>query len=198
MDFSAAHAVLQREIDAQRLPGVSAALMRNGELIDSFCGGLADLQSGQALRPDHIPRAFSNTKLIASVLVLLLADQGQFSLDDPVKAWLPAFGRLRVLRAGATRIDDTEPLQRDITLRHLLSHQAGLSHGVFDPGTLIYNAYAASGVRRPDTTLAEEMDLLAGLPLIYQPGEGWEYATGADVLARICEIVTGQIGRAHV
>ncbi len=192
MDFSAAHAVLQREIDAQRLPGVSAALMRNGELIDSFCAGQADLQSGLALRPDHIHRAFSNTKLIASVLVLLLADQGQFSLDDPVKTWLPAFGRLRVLRAGATRIDDTEPLQRDITLRHLLSHQAGLSHGVFDPGTLIYNAYAASGVRRPDTTLAEEMDLLAALPLIYQPGEGWEYATGADVLARICEIVTGQ------
>ena len=140
MDFSAAHAVLQREIDAQRLPGVSAALMRNGELIDSFCGGQADLQSGQALRPDHIHRAFSNTKLIASVLVLLLADQGQFSLDDPVKAWLPAFGRLRVLRVlrpGATRIDDTEPLQRDITLRHLLSHQAELSHGVFDTGTLI-------------------------------------------------------------
>ena len=82
-------------------------------------------------------RAFSNSKLIVLVLVLLLADPGQFSLDDPVKTWLPAFGRLRVLRAGATRIDDTEPLQRDITLRHLLSHQAGLSHGVFDPGTLI-------------------------------------------------------------
>ncbi len=80
-------------------------------------------------------RAFSNIKLIASVL--LLADPGQFSLDDPVKAWLPEFGRLRVLRAGATRIDDTEPLQRDITLRHLLSHQAELSHGVFDTGTLI-------------------------------------------------------------
>jgi CubicO group peptidase (beta-lactamase class C family) len=192
LDFSAAHAVLQREIDQQRLPGVSAALLRHGETIDSFCAGLADLQSGEPLRPDHIHRAFSNTKLMASVLVLMLVDQRCFALDDPVKTWLPAFGQLRVLRPGATRIDDTEPLQRDITIRHLLSHQAGLSHGVFDPGTLIYQAYAASGVRRPDTTLAEEMDLLAALPLIYQPGEGWEYATGADVLARIVEIVTGE------
>jgi len=191
-DFSAAHAVLQREVDQQRLPGVSAAVMRDGALIDSFCSGLADLQSGEVLRPDHIHRAFSNTKLITSVLVLMLVDQGEFGLDDPVKQWLPAFGRLRVLRPGATRIDDTEPLQRDITIRHLLSHQAGLSHGVFDPGTLIYNAYLASGVRRPDITLEQAMDVLAGLPLIYQPGEGWEYATGADVLARIVELVTGQ------
>ena len=70
-DFSAAHAVLQGEVDAQRLPGVSAAVMRHGQLIDRFCSGLADLQSGEALRPDHIHRAFSNTKLITSVRVLM-------------------------------------------------------------------------------------------------------------------------------
>ena len=62
-DFSAAHAVLQAEVAADRLAGVSAATMRHGELIDSFCTGLADRDAGQALRPDHIHRAFSNTKL---------------------------------------------------------------------------------------------------------------------------------------
>jgi CubicO group peptidase (beta-lactamase class C family) len=99
---------------------------------------------------------------------------------------------VRVLRPGATDLGDTLPLARDITIRHLLSHQAGLSHGVFDPGTLIYNAYLAAGVRRPDITLAQAMEVLANLPLIWQPGAGWEYATGADVLARIVELVTGQ------
>ena len=191
-DFSAAHAVLQAEVDAQRLPGVSSSVMRHGQIIDSFCTGQADLQTGELLRPDHIHRAFSNSKLITSVALLMLVDQGQLQLDDPVKRWLPAFGALQVLRPGAKVITDTDPLQRDITIRHLLSHQAGLSHGVFDPGTLIYNAYLAAGARSPQRTLAETMDVLAGLPLAYQPGEGWDYAMGADVLGRIIELVTGQ------
>ncbi len=191
-DFSAAHAVLQNEVDQQRLAGVSSVVLHRGELVDSFCTGLADMESGEPLRPDHIHRAFSNTKLITSVLVLLLVDQGRLALDAPIKNWLPAFGQLRVLRPGAQALHDTEPLQNHITVRHLLSHQAGLSHGVFDPGTLIFTAYHAAGLRRPDTTLAEMMDKLAELPLLYQPGSGWEYSLATDVLARLIELITGQ------
>ena len=191
-DFSAAHAVLQQEVAAQRLAGVSAALMHNGALIDSFCTGVADFNSGQPLRPDHIHRAFSNTKLITAVAVLRLLDQGRLGLDDPIKAYIPALGKLRVLRPGAQTLDDTDALARDITIRHLLSHQAGLSHGVFDPGTLIYNGYNAAGLRRPDSTLAQMMDMLASLPLLYQPGEDWEYSLAPDVLGRLVEVLTGQ------
>ncbi|MBL8349402.1 MAG: beta-lactamase family protein [Burkholderiaceae bacterium] len=191
-DFSAAQAVLRAEVDADRLAGVSAATMRHGELIDEFCTGLANRERGESLRPDHIHRAFSNTKLFTTVLVLRLADEGHFGLDDPLKAWLPAFGSLRVLRPGATSLDDTVPLARDITIRHLITHQAGFSHGVFDPGTLLYDAYHARGIRSHLTMLADEMAALATLPLNFQPGEGWEYALGIDVLARLCEIVTGQ------
>ena len=193
--WAAAHAVLQREVDQHRLAGVSAAVMRQGELIDEVCIGQADLEAGTPLRLDHIHRAFSNTKLIASVLVLMLADEGLLGpagLDQPVREWLPALGPLRVLRPGATALDDTVALARDITLRHLLSHQAGLSHGVFDPGTPIYQAYAASGVRDPGRSLADMIEPLARLPLLYQPGEGWEYSMAPDVLARVVELVTGQ------
>ena len=193
--WAAAHAVLQREVDQHRLAGVSAAVMRQGELIDEVCIGQADLEAGTPLRPDHIHRAFSNTKLIASVLVLMLADDGLLGpagLDQPVREWLPALGRLRVLRPGATALDDTVALARDITLRHLLSHQAGFSHGVFDPGTPIYQAYAATGVRDPGRSLADMIEPLARLPLLYQPGEGWEYSMAPDVLARVVELVTGQ------
>ncbi len=191
-DFSAAHGVLQAEVAADRLAGVSAATMRHGVLIDEFCTGLADREAGEALRPDHIHRAFSNTKLFTTVLVLMLADEGHFGLDDPLKAWMPAFGQVRVLRPGATSLDDTEPLARDITIRHLITHQAGLCHGVFDPESLLYKAYHATGVRGIATTLAEQMDLLAQLPLASQPGARWEYALGIDVLARLCELATGQ------
>jgi CubicO group peptidase (beta-lactamase class C family) len=192
IDFSAANAVLQRAVDGHLLPGVSTALWRDGEIIDHFCSGHADIERGELLRPDHIHRAFSNTKLLTSVLALRLLDRGRFALDDPIKNWLPAMGKLRVLRPGATQLTDTDALQRDITVRHLLSHQAGFSHGVFDPGTLIYNGYHASGVRQSDAALDELITRLGTLPLLHQPGSAWEYSMATDVLARLIEVVTGR------
>ena len=192
IDFTAAHSVLQNAIDGQLLAGVSAAIMFKGEVIDTFCAGMADQESAEPLRSDHLHRAFSNTKIITSTLVMHLMDQGHFALDDAIKKWIPVFGKVRVLKPGAMTIDDTEALQHDITIRHLLSHQAGLSHGVFDMGTMIFNAYHASGARKNDTTLEQLMDQLGTLPLIYQPGHGWEYSMAPDVLGRLVEIVTGQ------
>ncbi len=191
-NFSAAHASLQRHVDSPLLPGVSTAIIKDGQLINSFCTGFADIERGEALRPDHIHRAYSCTKLMTSVLVMLLVDQGYFALDDVIKKWIPAFGQLRVLRTGATSLTDTVRLECDITIRHLLSHQAGFSHGVFDPDTLIYSAYAAAGVRKPDSTLEQLMDQMAALPLIYQPGTNWQYSMATDVVGRLVEIVTGQ------
>ena len=191
-DFSAARAVLQRHVDGGLLAGASVALLQHGEPIESFCTGLADIERGEPLRLDHIHRAFSNTKLMTSVLVLMLVDAGRFALDDPVKAWLPALGTLRVLAAGAGSLGDTEPLQHDITIRHLLSHRAGFSHGVFDPGSLLFNAYKAAAVRGSSHTLAVLVERLATLPLNRQPGSGWEYSLATDVLARLVEVVTGQ------
>lgn len=191
-NFNATNALLQRHVDSPLLPGVSTAIIKNGKQIDSFCTGFANIESGEALRPDHIHRAYSCTKLMTSVLTMLLVDQGHFALDDAIKKWIPAFGPLRVLREGATSLSDTVPLENDITVRHLLSHQAGFSHGVFDPDTLIYSAYAAAGVRKPDSTLAQLMDQMAALPLIYQPGTSWQYSMATDVVGRLIEIVTGQ------
>jgi CubicO group peptidase (beta-lactamase class C family) len=190
--FHQAHQVLQDCVDQKILPGVSSVVFKDGKPIDSFCYGFADIENKVALRPDHIHRAFSNTKLVTTTLALLLLDQGHFGLDDPIKNWIPEFAHTKVLRSGATSISDTLPLEKDITIRHLLSHQSGLSHGVFDPGTIIYNAYHASGVRKPDTTLAQMIPKLATLPLLFQPGGGWEYSMATDVLARLIEIVTGQ------
>jgi len=184
--------VLRRHHRERRLSGVSTLIAGHGGVHDEFCIGEADIESGEKLRPDHIHRAFSNTKLITAVMTLMLVDEGRLALDDPVKQWLPGFASTRVLRRGATALDETEPLSRDITVRHLLTHTAGLSHGVFDPGTPIYEAYGASGVRRPDCSTTMIAERLPRLPLLYQPGEGWEYSMAPDVLARLVEILTGQ------
>lgn len=191
-NFSESHKVLQDQVDQRRLAGVSAVVLRHGQVVDDFCTGLADLATGEALRRDHIQRAFSSTKLITSALTLMFMDEGHFELDAAIKNWLPEFGQVRVLRPGAQDLHDTEALQTDITIRQLLTHTSGLSHGVFDPGTLIYKAYNDSGVRSPDLSLAEAMPRLAALPLSFQPGQGWDYAIGADLLARLMEIITGK------
>jgi len=191
-DFSAAHAVLRRHHDERRLSGASALIFRGGNVVDEFCIGEADIEQRQPMRPDHIHRAHSNTKLITAVMTLMLADEGRLALDDPIKQWIPGFGATRVLRPGATSLDDTEALTRDVTVRHLLTHTAGLSHGVFDPGTMIYEAYGSSGVRRPDCSATMIAARLPALPLLFQPGEGWEYSMAHDVLARLVEIITGQ------
>ncbi len=191
LDFSAAHEVLRGHVQAQRLAGVSSLVLSGGQVVDSFCTGRADVEQDRSLQPDAIHRAFSNTKLITSVMTLMLVDEGRIGLDQPLKHWLPGFATTQVLRPGAQALDDTVPLARDITVRHLLSHQAGLSHGVFDPGTLIYGAYHASGVRHFDCDTRRIAQTLPSLPLLFQPGEGWEYAMGHDLLARVVEIVTG-------
>ena len=197
-DFSAAEALLQQAVDSQTTPGINHALLLGGQPVAQACFGPADREAGTPMRPDTIVRAFSNTKLITALAVLRLHDAGHFGLDDPIAAWIPPFGQVRVLRPGAQALDDTEPLASPITIRQLLSHQSGLSHGVFDPGTVLYEAYHRHGVRRPDSTLAQLMGTFGQLPLNFQPGQGWDYSAASDVLARLVEVVSGEVFGDHL
>ena len=190
-DFSPLHSAMQRYVDGEILAGVSSAVLRGRDALDVHCAGWADKERGELLRTDHVFRIFSNTKLVTSCAILLLMEEGKLALDDSVEPLLPELANRRVLKAGATQIDDTEPARRAITFRHLLTHTSGLSYGLF-PGTLIYKAYVNGKVLRPSHTLAGLVTALADLPLVNQPGEGWEYSVATDVLARLVEIITGQ------
>ena len=191
-DFRPAHAAMQRYVDGNLLSGVSSAVLVGRDLVDVNCVGWADKEAQIPLRQDHIFRVFSNTKLITSCAALLLFEEGRFRLDDPIERFIPQLANRKVLRPGAASLDDTEPARGPITIRHLLSHTSGLSYGFFDPGTAIFNAYKERGVHNPATTLADMVDVLAGLPLVYQPGTSWEYSIATDVMARLVEIVSGQ------
>jgi CubicO group peptidase (beta-lactamase class C family) len=190
-DFKAANAAMQRYVDSDLLSGISSAVLVGRDLVDVNCVGWADKEAKTPLRPDHIFRVFSNTKLVTSCAALLLYEEGKFGLDDPIEKFIPQLGNRKVLRPGATSIDDTEPAKSSITIRHLLSHSSGLSYGFFDPGTVIFKALNERGVHDPRTTLAEMVDVLAGLPLIYHPGTSWEYSLAIDVVARLVEVISG-------
>lgn len=191
-DFSALHAAMQRWVDADFLPGVSIAVLMGRDRVHTHCTGMADRERGVELREDHLFRVFSNTKLVTSCAVLGLHEQGRFDLDDPIERFLPALANRRVLNPGARTIDDTVPARTPITIRHLLTHTAGLSYGLFDPGTTLFKAYNERKVMTADTTLEQMVDALGTLPLAYHPGQGWEYSVATDVLSRLVEVVSGQ------
>ena len=191
-DFKPAQAAMQRYVDNNLLSGISWAVMVGREVADVNCVGWADKEAQVPLRTDHIFRVFSNTKLVTSCAVLLLFEDGKLKLDDGIEKFIPQLGNRRVLRPGATSLDDTEPAKRSITIRHLLTHSSGLSYGFFDPGTLIYKALNDRGVHDPRTTLAQMVDVLEDMPLIYHPGTSWEYSLATDVLSRLVEVISGQ------
>jgi CubicO group peptidase (beta-lactamase class C family) len=191
-DFKPARAAMQRYIDGNLLSGISSAVLVGRDLVDVSCVGWADKEAQTPLRTDHIFRIFSNTKLITSCAALLLLEEGKLQLDDPIEKFIPQLANRKVLRPGAASLDDTEPAKRSITIRHLLSHSAGLSYGIFDPGTVIYKALNERGAYNPNTTLADMVDVLAELPLIYHPGTSWEYSLAIDVVARLIEVISGQ------
>ena len=191
-DFGAAHAAMRRYVDENILSGVSSAVLVGRDLVDVNCVGWADKEAQTPLRVDHIFRVFSNTKLITCCAALLLFEENRFQLDDPIERFIPQLANRRVLRPGAMSLGETEPADRSITIRHLMSHSSGLSYGIFDPGTAIFKAYNERKVLNPATTLAEMMDVLTDLPLVYHPGTSWEYSVAIDVMARLVEIISGQ------
>ncbi len=192
MDCTAIDAALQRRIDNDELAGVAWAVAVGGRVLARRSLGMADREAGVPMRPDHLFRAFSNTKLVTACAALALMAQGRFGADDPVARWLPELGGLRVLRPGAASLDEADPSPGPVLVRHLLTHTAGFTYGFLDPDTLLARAYREAGMADPRLTLAEQVQRLGTLPLRDVPGRGWHYGVSTDVLGRLLEVVCGQ------
>lgn len=190
-DFSAIPPALQSYVDRKILSGVSSAVLHGQELVHFHATGWADIENQIPLAHDHLFRVFSNTKLITSMAVMLLIEDGLLRLDDNIEKYLPQLANRQVLRAGASEIDDTEPSKSSITVFQLLTHTSGLSYGLLDHGSTIYKAYVERKVLNAFAPLSELIDVLEGLPLSFHPGTQWEYSIASDVLSRLVEVVSG-------
>lgn len=190
--FAAVDRALQGWIDRDQLPGVSYQVLRGGAPVARQCLGWADREARVPLREDHLFRIFSNTKLVTSCAALQLVEQGRIGIDDPVGDYIPALAKLRVLRPGATTLDDTEPAREPVRVRHLLTHTAGFTYGFLQPDAPIAKAHAAAGILDPMRDLAQMVDALGTLPLLFQPGSAWNYSVATDVAGRLVEVASGQ------
>lgn len=192
MDFPAVDAALQAAIDGEHLAGVSYAVFRRQDVLARKCLGWADREAKEPVREDHLFRAFSNTKLVTSLAALQLLEQGRFRLDDPVGQYIPALKDLRVLRPGATSVEDTVPAREPVRIRHLLTHTAGFTYAFTQPDAPISAAYRDARILDPKLDLGQMMEALARVPLLFEPGSAWNYSVATDVAGRLVEVVSGQ------
>ncbi|MBC3833139.1 beta-lactamase family protein [Undibacterium amnicola] len=182
---------MQSYVDRKILSGVSSAILSGQDLVHFHAAGWADIENQIPLRHDHLFRVFSNTKLLTSMAIMQLIEQGKLGLDDAVEIYLPQLGKRQVLIPGATDISQTEAARSAITVHQLLTHTSGLSYGLLDHGSTIYKAYVERKVLNAFAPLSELMDVLEELPLSFHPGERWEYSIATDVLSRLVEVVSG-------
>ena len=191
LDRLAAH--LEGETRRQYSAGYVLMVARHGKLAYARAVGQRDVEQHVPMTLDTRFRIASMTKPVTAVAVLMLYEDGRFLLDDPVSRYLPEFANARVFTgAEADGTLKTEPARREITIRDLLTHTSGLGYGPgFDRNTPLAKAYAAVNFAGP-ATLAEKVQALAGLPLYFQPGDGWRYSYSFDVLGRLVEVVSGQ------
>jgi CubicO group peptidase (beta-lactamase class C family) len=124
---------------------------------------------------------------------MMLYEEGRFLLNDPVSKFLPEFKAPKVLVKPASGQPYTVPAAREITIKHLLTHTAGLAYNWHpDLGAPYRDAGVAHGILQYDGTIGDSVKALAGQPLLFHPGEKFEYSLSVDVLGRLVEVVSGQ------
>ena len=172
----------------------STLVMRGTDVLDYATFGFMDKESASPLTEDAIYRMYSNTKIVTSVALMMLFEEGKFALDDELSKYMPEFADPRVLRAGAENADDVEAASGPILIKHILSHSAGLSYGFIEPDSVIDKAYGAGGLNVLgdfSIDLEEFCHRVGKLPLAYQPGASWRYSVATDVCARLVEVLSG-------
>ncbi len=190
-------AMCEDAIRENRIPGVVALVARNGKIVYHKAFGLADNEANRPLKRDDIFRIASQTKAITATAVMMLWEEGRFRLDDPVSNWIPEFKGAQVL-TNYSEPNGTwtgEPVKREITIRHLLTHTSGLGYGVIDGDERFKKLYAKAGVTDLFTTepvtIGDSVKRLAKLPLHHHPGDKFTYSEGLDVLGYFIEVVSG-------
>jgi len=187
---------INAEISIGKIPGAVALIMKDGDIVYHKSFGLADIDTETPMRNDSIFRIASMTKAITSVAVMTLYERGYFRLNDPIVKYLPEFAEMRIV----SEVDDegnvitTIPARQPIKVIDLLTHTSGLGYP-FIPSRLqksYVDAGIIDGLTGRDITLAEQMQLLAEQPLLFEPGTEFAYGLSTDLLGHFVEVVSGR------
>ena len=178
--------MLRAATNAEEVPGVVALAATDKDIVYEGIFGRRRLHEGPAMTRDTVFRVASMIKPMTSVAALQLVERDKLSLDAPVPDIGPALGSPQVLdgfdAAGAPRL---RPAKRPISLRHLLTHTAGFTYRLWDAKAL---QYFKAIDRLPSAARAQA----SRTPLMFDPGERWQYGTSIDWVGRIVESISGE------
>jgi len=158
-----------------------------------------------AMTPDSLFRIYSMSKPVTGMAAMLLVGEGKLALDQPLADILPRFAQMQVQVTPDGSLTDLRPAKTAITIRHLLTHTAGLGYTIIQRGPLKQamedaglvagriSRLSVPGLDRgtPVPSLAQFADGLAAMPLVYEPGTRWSYSLGLDLMGRVIEVVSG-------
>lgn len=180
----------KREVDKGTLPGATVMVARKGQIGWFDAIGRQSPDAATPMAHDTIFRIFSMTKPIVSVGIMMLLEEGHFLLSDPVAKFIPEFAGTKVGVENNGKLE-LVAAKRQMTVQDLLRHTSGLTYDHTGNG-LVQQLYKGSQLRSRKISNAEHATLLAGMPLICQPGAEWNYSRSTDILGRIIEVVSGK------
>jgi len=176
---------LESSVDQGHIAGAIGVVARKGKIAYWQNVGMADREGERVMADDAIFRIFSMTKPIVSVALMILYEEGKFSLKDEVKQHIPELGGLKVWVAGKEVTPD-----REMTVQDLMRHTAGMTYGLFGDSR-VDEMYNDAEVLSGNKTVAEFVEKLSKLPLKHQPGTRWDYSVSVDVQGRLIEVLSG-------
>ncbi len=203
-DFALLTAEMQRYVAQKKVAGMMSAIGFGTADPQYITQGTLALDNPRPVNKDTLWRIYSMTKPVTGMAAMMLIDEGKFTLDTPVSDILPEFANMQVLVNGAKSLN-ARPARTQMTIRHLLTHTAGLGYNIITKGPLLeeYNrlGIAPGSVSRqqlpgfsvpaPTPSIAEFSKRLATLPLIAEPGTKWSYSIGLDLMGYVIQQASG-------
>ena len=191
--------VLAGYVERNEMPGLVTLVSRHDEVHVEAHGKMSNGHPAP-MRRDTIFRIASLAKPITAVAAMILVEECKLRLDESIEAWLPELAKRRVLKSLSSKLDDTEPARRAISVRDLLTFRMGFGSVMAAPGTYPIQKFVreyqigGDGPPMPSQAPATEEWLrrLGSLPLMAQPGERWMYHVSSDVLGVLIARVSGQ------
>jgi len=186
-------ATLQSYVDAGRLAGQVALVMRKGQIVYSTANGWRNRGEQLPMEADTIFRIASQTKAIVSTGIMILQERGALDINQPLSRFIPEWSQVKVAESDGEGGYNVVPAKRQITLRHLLTHTSGISYGS-GPASAAWQEANMQGwyFANREEPIAETIARMASLPIDAHPGEQWIYGYNTDILGVVIEKVSGK------
>ena len=170
------------------VPGFDLAVCKDGECILRYMNGYSDLENKVKINGTERYNIYSCSKVITCTAALQLWEKGLFSLEDKLSDYMPEFNEMTVMTDAGIK-----KAQNQILIKHLFEMTAGFSYDCSSPQ--LKKAIDETGGRCPTR---EVMKYLAEEPLIFEPGDRWNYSLCHDVLAAFVEVISGEKFESYV